>query len=355
MKKSALILYSDTDFGGVERRLIRIHNELGKSNQCDIIVRGTSLNPFKERLLKADCDVSNIHKIITFNDNFKCLLYLIFIQHYDAVQYNDVCGFHQILAQIYRNSSTRTVFTAAFQDYAYGLIDDKVRQNLVKLLNISHKVDVLFPAGKEYFKKICKNTQISVTPGTFTNTELFIPAIKEKIILFAAARLEKEKNAVLLVEACNICQDVVRQYGYTILICGQGFEERYLRNLINQYGINDIVSMPGYVKISKVMPIAEIFLCIDLIDNYPSQTIAEAVSCGCALICTDVGYSRKCGSEKFTTFIPNVPKVLADKIVYHIKMPENNKKNIVKMARKYAEEHYSIRESANYFRRLLWD
>ena len=119
MNKVALILFSNSDFGGAERRLVRIYNELGKENECDIIVRGSDYDGFYKRLKKADCDVSNIHKIITFKSNFLCLLYLIICRKYKAIHFFDMCGFNIAIAKIMRIFSTRTLLTVAFQNYAF--------------------------------------------------------------------------------------------------------------------------------------------------------------------------------------------------------------------------------------------
>lgn len=354
MKRAVLVLYSDTDFGGAERRLIRIYNEIGKKNECDLLIRGCkSYQQFEERLIKADCDVSNIHEIKCVANNIQCLMYLLFHGKYDVLQYNDICGFHQLLAMLYKKKRTITIFTVAFQNYAYGIMDDKTKRKLIRLLNTSKKIDVLFPAGKKYFDEISTNKNITVTPGTFTNIELFVPKTKEKIILFAAARLEKDKNAELLIEACNIEKENLKKYGYKVIICGQGFEENHLRSLVAIYDISDVVEMPGYVKISEIIPKAETFVCIDLIDNYPSQTIAEAVACGCSLICTDVGYSRKCGSEDFSFFVKNDAQELAHAIKSLIEKTDIEKEKIVQSARKYAIEHYSIKSSSDYFESLM--
>ena len=108
MKKVALVLYSDTDFGGAERRLIRIYNELAKKNLCDLLVRGCkSVTLFNERLKKADCDVSNINEIKCFDSNMKCLAYIVLRGKYEVLQYIDLCGFNQILAKIYQIMSWR--------------------------------------------------------------------------------------------------------------------------------------------------------------------------------------------------------------------------------------------------------
>lgn len=39
---------------------------------------------------------------------------------------------------------------------------------LTEHLDLATKVDVLFPAGEKYLKEISKNSNVTVTPGTFT-------------------------------------------------------------------------------------------------------------------------------------------------------------------------------------------
>ena len=293
--------------------------------------------------------------MITFKSNILCLLYLIFNRKYHALHFFDLCGFNIALARAMKFFSTRTILTIAFTNYAYGWIDEKTKEKLVTLLNECDKIDVLYPAGKEYLHSISTNKDISITPGTFTNIDIFRREKKEKLVLFAAARLEKVKNAVLLINACNICKNFIRNLGYTIYICGKGFEEKYLNNKINEYGIEDIVKMIGYVKISDIMPKTEIFVSLSLEENYPSQALAEATACGCAVICTDVGYSRMCGEGIFIEYITNDSRMLAEKLVKFMKLSFEEKNIIEKSARAYAKIHYSISKSASYFEKLLWD
>ena len=352
-KSSALIIYCNDEFGGAERRLIRLYNEMGKLHNIELIVRGCDETTFLIRVEKADCNITEISKISYFNNNLMCLIYLFF-SDFENIHYFDLCGFNIWVAKIMRFKHTRTLLTIAFQDYAYGLITDKVKKRLSKLINTTTKVDVLFPAGKSYLAEISNNNNITVTPGTFTKLDAFIPQRKEKLLLFAAARLEKAKNADLLLEACYLCKEELRRQHYKVVIAGKNFEENVLKTKIKKYQINDIIDMPGYLKISEIIPRVEMFFCLDLVDNYPSQTIAEAVACGCCLVCTDVGYSKMCGSKDFTYFVKNNCEDLAMVIEKYILKTDAEKKQIEISARKYAEEFYNIENSRKYFEKLVW-
>lgn len=355
MGKIALTIYSDRDFGGAERRLIRIYNELGKSKNCDLIIRGeNSLEKFKIRLKKSDCDISNINEIKLFKYSLSALIYLIFTDNYNVIHFFDIGErFNYVLSWFMKKKGVKTLLTIAFQNYAYGLMDKKTKQKLSKLLDISTAIDVLYPKGVTYLKSICSNREIYLTPGTFTNLEIFYPQKKKKIILFAAARLEIDKNAKMLIEASNICRDDIRRNDYLVMICGRGGEEAYLRKLIENYKIDDIVKMPGYVKVSEIFPSAELFISIDLIDNYPAQNVAEAVASGCSLICTDVGASRMCGDGTFTSFIGVKSDDLAKAIVDYMNKSDEEKIVMKNHAREYALKNYSINRSVEYFDKII--
>jgi hypothetical protein len=71
--------------------------------------------------------------------------------------------------------------------------------------NISF-ADIESMGREKYLKEISKNSNVTVTPGTFTKTELFVPIKKEKLMIYVARRLEHDKNASMLIEACNTQQ-----------------------------------------------------------------------------------------------------------------------------------------------------
>jgi glycosyltransferase involved in cell wall biosynthesis len=352
-EKYVLDVYCVSDFGGAERRLIRVYNEIAKKYDCDIVFRGSSKKKILEILEKSDCNIDNINKVYYFRYSILSLLYFCFVNKYNNIHVFDVCGYNKALLSIMKKKGIKTLLTIAFQNYAYGIIDDKTKKMLTEHLDLATKVDVLFPAGEKYLKEISKNSNVTVTPGTFTKTELFVPIKKEKLMIYVARRLEHDKNASMLIEACNICQDDIRKFGYKILICGKDGEEEILRRKIYEFHLEDILEMPGYVVTSTVFPKAEVYISIDLIDNYPSQTIAEAVSSGCSLICTNVGYSKMCGSEEFSKYINVDATELANAIREQMKKNVRQKNENIIKAREYALKYYSIAASAEYFSKLI--
>ena len=80
----------------------------------------------------------------------------------------------------------------------------------------------------------------------------------------------------MVLEAAILCAPSLREHGYEVVICGRGWEEDSLKREIADKGVSDIVKMPGYVKPHEILPSAKVLCATNLINNYPSQTIAEA-------------------------------------------------------------------------------
>ena len=224
----------------------------------------------------------------------------------------------------------------------------------VKLqLRLANHVDLLNPSGADFISRYVKKENLSITPGTFTDLTLFKPQEKNKTIVYAAARLEESKNPILFIESINEARDAIRAAGYRVILLGQGQYEEYLQNYVKDHDLTDIVHLAGYDKTSKYMPTANVFFSTQVLENYPSQSLAEAAACGCYAIITDVGDSRRCADESFAAFVKPSKEELAQALVRYIGYSEQEKKAIVEKARAFAETHYSIEESKKYYLEIL--
>lgn len=354
MNQIALIVYNTNDFGGAERRLFRVYNELAKYHACDIIIRGSSdKDAFLDRLRKADCDLSNINNIICLDNNYKCLTFLVTHRKYDVVHFFDSCGFNTVISLLGCFWGFKTIYTLASVHDVKRICDKQMNNEDRILLNKSTIVDVLYPWGLEDIRAKRNNTYLTV--GTFTDLEKFQPKAKKKLMVYAAARLEDIKNPGLLVDACKICQSSLRNNGYKVVILGQGVLEQELRRKIIEYGIGDILELHGYQKTSDYFPVTEAVFSLQRIENYPSQVIAEACASGCYLFITDVGSSRKSANLNFATFVESNANDLASAIDNYLAIDTIQKNNIISYSRKYAENYYSITASVAYYQKLIKD
>ncbi len=357
MNRFAFHFYLKDSFGGAERRLTRIYNDLCREHEtfhCDIVVRGcdkeTAINLFK----KADCDISYIDRIIAFKSPLLCLLFFLFTNRYKVIQFFSASQFNVAIQRVCKLSRKKNIYTVCGPQEACNRFPEPHMKRVRQQLSSADFVDLLNPTGIPFVSKYAKG-KLSITPGTFTDLDLFKPADKEKVIVYAAARLEEAKNPRLFVEGLNICKDTIKEAGYKAYLLGKGEDEEYLRKYIIDHGMQDIIEMVGYEKTSKYIPYASVFLSLQKYENYPSQSLAEAVASGCYTIITDVGDSRKCADESFASFVKNDPKELSQALCRYILMNDEQRNEVIRSARRFAEEHYSIKASKDYFYQLVND
>jgi glycosyltransferase involved in cell wall biosynthesis len=103
---------------------------------------------------------------------------------------------------------------------------------------------------------------------------------KEKLIL-SAGRLSKVKNFSLLIDAFT---ELLNSTDARLIILGEGEERNALQYQIENYGIADKVSLPGYTSNPYAyMSRADVFVLTSLYEGLPT-VITEALCCGCNIV-----------------------------------------------------------------------
>jgi glycosyltransferase involved in cell wall biosynthesis len=93
---------------------------------------------------------------------------------------------------------------------------------------------------------------------------------------------------------------------------------------------------------------SKIFLSIQKWNNYPSQTLLEAMSCECAIIATDVGETRKIVDDECAVLIPYDASALRDAIFFLLSNPARVRE-LGKNARKRLLREHTIERYMEYF------
>lgn len=343
-------------FGGAHRRFTRIYNEICAENddlKCDFVLRRCDSNAALARYKQADCDVANINHIYAFKSPLKGLLYVLFCDKYKIIHFCSAFNYNILTQLACKLCNKKSIYTICDYREAYNGFPMKHMRKVKLLLRIADHVDLLYPAGVDFVSRYVKKGRLTVTPGTFTDLELFKPQKKNRTIVYAAARLEDSKNPILFIESINEARDAIRAAGYRVILLGQGKYEEYLQNYVKDHDLADIVHLAGYDQTSKYMPTANVFFSTQVLENYPSQSLAEAAACGCYAIITDVGDSRRCADESFAAFVKPNKEALSQALVGYLEMGEQEKKAIVEKARAFAETHYSIEDSKKYYLEIL--
>ncbi|EKB48330.1 glycosyltransferase [Cecembia lonarensis] len=119
------------------------------------------------------------------------------------------------------------------------------------------------------------------------NTEI---SQKEKIIVFAA-RFISRKNGLLFSRVIFDLFEQEKLNGWYVYILGEGPEKEVIEKVLNPF--RDRVFVGFRPDINEILKISSIFVSIIQPDNYPSQSVLDAMFFSNALILSDNGDSEK--------------------------------------------------------------
>ncbi len=192
-----------------------------------------------------------------------------------------------------------------------------------------------------------KKDKISICPNSFIDYTRFEPVYPKKNIITYSSRIIPIKNPDLMVEAAYELS-LRKIDDYEILIIGEGRMLDEIKRKAKDYGLNNL-KIIGPVKYpEQYLSVSKIFISIQKDNNYPSQSLLEAMACENAIIASDVGETRKLVTEKEGILVALEAKEIANAMEYLIKTPaELEKKG--KNARIKATGEHSREKFLEYF------
>jgi len=343
------------NIGGAERRITRIFNEIAAEKNIDFITMGkqTSIDKF----FNENINTVNFNKTVVFkksNVGMLKILFFLFSSKYNSIVYFDATRFTVLINFFALLLRKKVLIIIANPFAAYNMLKGKLNRYFNYCLKTSAHIDCLYPSAEQDLKTRFPKKNITTTPNSFTDLKRFTPKKKEKLFVFAAARLEKSKNPHLLIDAINIIQEKVRKEDYKIVICGGGFDKEQLIQKVKEDRTDDIISFVGNVKTIDFFPQAELFFSLQVIENYPSQSLLEAISCGCYIIATDVGSTRAIADGiEFSTLVNNDKNELSNAILKYFEFSQEEKEACSKKARTFSENNFIIEPNIKYFSNII--
>jgi phosphatidylinositol alpha-mannosyltransferase len=148
-------------------------------------------------------------------------------------------------------------------------------------------------------------------------------------ILFLG-RLVKRKGCELLIEAIALLRYNKQLPPFRVIICGTGPLESHLRNLISKYGLDNIVSIEGYIE-ENIKP--NYYASAD-ISVFPSSggesfgiVLLEAMASGRAVVLAgnNPGYETVMSPKPELLFNTDQATSLAGKLKYYLENSEKRK------------------------------
>jgi len=171
---------------------------------------------------------------------------------------------------------------------------------------------------------------------------------KEPRIAFVG-RLEAVKNPLLFVDAIARLTKRTREFRASML--GDGRMRERVDARIRELGLGGFVDRSFHDRPREVLARSAIFVSLQTMDNYPSQALLEAMACGCAVVATDVGTTRKLVTPDTGVVVPPDPDAVADAISSLIADPARTRRMGCAGREMVLREH-SIERYAEHIERL---
>lgn len=340
-KKLTFVFLSTREAGGMERRYLNLFfYMLNKSFDVDILCtkeffhgfseRGISIPKDRIRFYDYDGSQRKVFRVLRRLISFPILI----IEAHKSTRLFFVINPGIMLYGI-------SLFSRFLPDYGFtmanSILKDYNPKYLSRLGGYSSKIDCLSEDIINYAVKFIADEdkyKLKLSPCSFINYDLIVEASERVIDVVFIGRFTEGKGLELLEKIDSQLKNI------NLHICGFGRIAPRLDNA-HIYKVDNAFS---------TLATSKIFLSIQKYENYPSQSLLEAMASGCAIIATDVGLTRKILDESCCVFIKYDADELLTAIKYLLNTPGLVEKLGANAAIKANKEH-TIERYAEYFQK----
>jgi glycosyltransferase involved in cell wall biosynthesis len=315
----AFLLITGKDFGGMELRFARLISHLMKENEnislyCTADARNV-IDRLGIKILDGKCHV------LDFPSGSSALLRKVFrlfglFRFFVALLLTNIRQVHFAF-----NPGWLILFYSYISHwlpkYSFSIADSRLgfsRKLLRKCIRNAVAVDCLSHPIKTYAESACivvnDKDKIVGSPCSFSDYSKVVHSEKRDIDVAMIARFSKEKGYDLLADAISGLGNV------NVHACGFGDLPPEMPNA-RIYKTDS-----PYVILAR----SKIFVSLQKHDNYPSQSLLEAMASGCAIIATDVGETRRLLDESCAILIPPNSMALKESILFLLSDSELRRK-----------------------------
>ena len=362
-RRVALFIWGSTRLGGAERRFFRLFDHLRKSG-CNIDLYTSESGAAACKALDIDLDGARV-RVLAEPDKKgpRLLLYgalliralrlvgqlrrdriahLHFGENPGALSFlygflaRFACPFSVSLVDSignYRRSFRQRLFVVVTARFAARIdcLSAQIKQDLVSFLDGRYESKCL------------------VSPCSFTDPKRALAARADQrrdIDIALISRMIPGKGHRLLRDALLAVERAGRS-GLVVHVCGAGPLEQEIRRefqAIEQQHVKIYFEDEPFA----VMLRTKVYVSLQDVENYPSQSLLEAMTCGCAIVATDVGLTRQLLDETCAVLVPRDGLALAT-AVQRLLDGESLRAELGKNAKEVVASKHSIDRFAAYF------
>ena len=197
-----------------------------------------------------------------------------------------------------------------------------------------------------------QSAMVYTSPNSFidyTNTECLFYE-KQDVISFAG-RFTEAKGVFLLLDTIKYV--LKRNSNLRFLILGYGKLEENIKNFIKNNDLTSKVSVFYTSEPKTFLKQSKVFLSLQLIENYPSQSLIEAMACKNFIIATDVGLTYKLVNKHSGKRVNSDP-ILVGKAIIESFNDQAMLEEKGKFAREYVMKIHTVENYYKYIKSFLY-
>lgn len=359
MTKKIYLLVLGEHLGGAEIRFLRIFKELVRNSiPINLIFcqgylnKVISFDEFKD----FECFNDKIKFINSF-DYYKKRSFNIIYNHISEIIESDaVIHFNQNFPAAHlKRIRHKTVYT--YNENSLNRFSFKDHIFFFLILFRANAIDILDPIIYSKYKRIFffkKNFHKTKAGSLDLKDFQFNLNNKENSIVFSG-RFNEQKQVLLYVNSIEylsqylIAQNILNIKFYVI---GDGPLTNIVDEKIASLRQKGIIIHHGYMKdYKKIIEHSKIFLSIQKYNNYPSNSLMEAMAAGNIPIVTNNGSTKLLAKESFSYYLPEkfTPQDLSSCVSSIFKLNQTDYEEKAKLARKTIKDEYNVHLSAKYY------
>jgi len=380
------ILIGGDSIGGADKRFLNVYNYLktnDKVNYYYFLLNNLKYNKYyKEGLIEENNDIISFGRAekkkrsendlsngkiinrttdVSIIKKIKSLIlnwYKLFVSTWAIKKYlklYDIDLVHTLWLGTIYFAPLHTLIKKPFHIFTYMDVSfSNVSKNIIKIpvsynlaLRTANHIDFL---GNSYCKGLEKRgfkfnkDRISISPCSFIDYSKCHVQDKENLVVFAA-RLIEHKNPILFLQACKSVCD--KRNDIRFEISGEGYLKNEVQRFIVNNDLSRFITLKYYSDIHQLFSKSKIFVSVQNEDNYPSQSILEAMASENVVIATDVGETYKLVTDEIGYRVNFNANEIADKIIYLIDNPAELITK-AKLASKFIKENHTVEHFSKY-------
>jgi len=205
--------------------------------------------------------------------------------------------------------------------------------------------------------KYRKKGSYTISPCSFSKPDLFTfkgnyLKDKEDAISFVAT-FHSQKQPLLFINAIPLIDKKNKNLKYYVI--GNGEQENIIKEKINQFPkeLKNKITFKHLSNPAEIIKKSKIFLSLQYLENYPSQSLQEALHAQNYIIATDVGDTRRMLKDDFTFFVKNnSPEEIATGVVNFFKLSPKKQEESSRKGKEFIAKNFTIDIFAAYFLKI---